>query len=327
MTYSFCEIRKICVTIPMKTVKAVAPYQFKGGISFKTKTYEAWIAAGGQAAEAHYPPRWAHIFAHRLKLPSLWKNKSEARLRFVQPVTMLFDTFPDYPLYEIIPFMWDTWEPYHDVIAAFFKRYQVRTAIFCASQTAEVMKRRFPEMNIITITEGVDTTLYKEGKPLYERSIDLIEFGRSNKEVFNVILPDKYTHLRSNSHSKLFTSDSQFYDALSDSKITIAFPKKDTCPEETGFVETLTQRYWENMLSRTLMVGRAPLELIDLLGYNPVININCQNTESEIISILSNINHYQDLVDRNRDVALQLCDWSIRMEYIQKQLKNFGYKI
>lgn len=311
----------------MKTVRAVAPFQFNGGINFKTKAFEAWIKAGGKVAKAHYPPRQFHFFAHRIPLPTLWKSQKEARLRFVQPVTLRFDSFPDYARYEIIPFMWDTWEPYHNRIAAFFEKYHVRTAIFCASQTAEVMRRRFPKMNIITITEGIDTTLCHEGSLLKERSIDLLEFGRPNKKVFEIKLPHQYNHLKSTGNTKLFKTDSQFYNSLSNSKITIAFPKKDTCPEETGFVETLTQRYWENMLSRTLMIGKAPKELIELIGYNPVINLTKEKAEDEIIGILSNIDKYQELVNRNRAVALQLSDWSLRMEYIQNQLELNGYKI
>ena len=311
----------------MKRIFAVAPYQHKGGISFKTKAYEAWIKAGGKTAAAHYPMRRFHFIAHRIPLPSIWKSKKEARLRFVQPVTMRFDTFPDYSLYEIIPFMWDTWEPYHNSIVDFFIRHHVRTAIFCSSQTAEVIKKRIPNLNVIVITEGIDTSLYNQGKPLCERSIDLIEFGRPNRKVFDVKLHNKYNHLKSCGGSKLFSSDAQFFAALSDSKITIAFPKKDTCPEETGFVETLTQRYWENMLSRTLMIGRAPKELTELIGYNPVINLIGKDPESEIINILSNIDKYQNFVDYNRDIALKIGDWSIRMNYIMQQLTNYGYEL
>ncbi len=310
-----------------KIVKAVAPYQFKGDIGFKMKCYEAWVRAGGQRAKEHYPPRWAHSFAHKLELPTIWSNKKEARLRFVQPVTLRFDTFPDYTHFEIIPFMWDTWEPYHDRIADFFIKYQVKTAIFCASQTAEVMRKRFPEMNILTITEGLDTSLYYEGKPLSERTIDLLEFGRQNKKIFHVNLPSQYYHLCSQRGKKLFSSDEEFRQKLCDTKITVAFPKYDTCPEETGFVETLTQRYWENMLSRVIMIGRAPQELLRLIGYNPVIELDKGRETEQIIDILSHLEDYQHFVDKNRSIALKQGDWGKRMHEIFEWLKHIGYVI
>ena len=47
-----------------------------------------------------------------------------------------------------------------------------------------------------------------------------------------------------------------------------------TQPEVAGDIETLTQRYWECMFSRMVMVGHAPQELIDFIGYNPVIELS-----------------------------------------------------
>ena len=311
----------------MKRIFAVAPYQHKGGICFKTKAYEAWIEAGGKTATPHYPMRRFHFIAHRIPLPSIWKSKKEARLRFVQPVTMRFDTFPDYSLYEIIPFMWDTWEPYHNSIVDFFIRHHVRTAIFCSSQSAEVIKKRIPNLNVIVITEGIDTTIYHEGKPLREREIDLLEFGRQNSKVFQVVLPNGIIHLKSQKGKKLFMSDNDFRYKLSNSKITVAFPKHDTCPEETGFVETLTQRYWENMLSRVVMIGKAPQELIKEIGYNPVIDIDKESPKEQIIDILNHIDEYQSLVDRNREIALKHGDWSTRMKFIMNKLGELGYII
>ena len=44
-------------------------------------------------------------------------------------------------------------------------------------------------------------------------------------------------------------------------------------PDIAQGVETLTQRYWETMLSRTVIVGHAPKELIDICGYNPVLEL------------------------------------------------------
>ena len=54
----------------MKTVNAVAPYIYEGGINFKHKPYEAWVKLGGQVASAHYPPRWLHGLAFRCELPT-----------------------------------------------------------------------------------------------------------------------------------------------------------------------------------------------------------------------------------------------------------------
>ena len=106
-----------------------------------------------------------------------------------------------------------------------------------------------------------------------ERSIDLLEFGRRNKKVFDVCLPQNYTHLYSKNGEHLFKTEQDLINSMADSKITICYPRCDTQPERAGDIETSTQRYWEAMLSRIVIVGRAPKELINLIGYNPVIEI------------------------------------------------------
>ena len=96
-------------------------------------------------------------------------------------------------------------------------------------------------------------------------------------------------------------------------------------PDETGGIETLTQRYWEAMLTRSIIVGRAPEELIDLIGYNPVIDLDRQNPIEQIENILLHIEDFQPLVDKNRETALQMGDWKKRMREVAEWLTSCGY--
>ena len=310
-----------------KTVKAVAPYFHPGYLNFKTAPYEAWIKLRGQTAKTHYPTRRLHGMAYKYELPAAWKNKKEARLRFVEPVSLSFDTFPDYARYEIIPLIWDCWPKYFEKTCQWFIKHDVKSAIFTSSQTAEKMRERFPEMNILTITEGIDTSKYNEGENLNERSIDLLEFGRRNKKVFDVSLPLNYKHLYSKNGEHIFNTEQDLVDGLADSKITVCYPRCDTQPEKTGDIETLTQRYWEAMLSRIIIVGRAPKELTDLIGYNPVIELDKENATKQILDILAHISDYQELVDRNRKTALRLGDWALRMQDVMAWLQKCGYEL
>ena len=161
-------------------VKAVPPYVHPEYLNFKDSPYTAWVKCGGQTADAHYPARLFHGFAFRWELPTLWKNKKEARLRFVEPISLYFDTFPDYARYEIIPLVWDCWPCYFEKMCNWLRKHKVRTAIFTSSQTAEKIRKRFPEMNVMWCPEAVDTSLYAAGKPLKERTIDVLEFGRGS---------------------------------------------------------------------------------------------------------------------------------------------------
>lgn len=310
-----------------KIVKAVAPYQHKGIINFKKGAYDAWIKMGGQTAPAHYLPGKLMGWSFDHELPLLPKSEKEARLRFVEPISRYLDAFPDYVRYEVIPLIWDCWPCLDDRISAWFEKHDVRTAIFTSKQNAERIQKRFPHMNILVITEGIDTSKYHAGKELCERKIDLLEYGRSNENVLKVALPDNLNHVCTKVQGRYIYTDEELFEAMGDAKVTIALPRCDTDPKIAAGVETLTQRYWENMLSRIVMVGHAPKELTELIGYNPVIELNKEQANEQIIDILDHISDYQELVNRNRDTALLLGDWTLRMQQVKEWLTINHYKV
>lgn len=309
----------------MKTIKAVAPYIHSGFLNFKTAPYDAWVKCGGKTAKTHYPARLFHKLVFEHELPTIRENKKEARLRFVESLSLGFDSFPDYAQYEIIPMVWDCWPKYFEKTCEWFLRHNVRTAIFTSSQTAERMRQRFPDMNILAITEGIDTTRYPEGKPLNKRNCNYLEIGSKWRNYFSRLQPESYDKLCNSPYKGRRMTDQEFSEMLCDSKVTVVLPKSVTEPWIAGDVETLTQRYWECMLSRMVMVGIAPKELIDLLGYNPVIPFDENHAEEQVWDIIHHIEDYQELVDKNRDAALRLSPWEPRIEQIQQFLVECHY--
>lgn len=174
-----------------KPIKAVAPYIHPGFLNFKIAPFEAWERLGGDIVKSHYPPKCLHGAVFRWELPTLWKSKKEARLRLVEPVSLLFDTFPDYARYEVVPMFWDCWPCYFEKTCEWLRRHHVKTAIFSSRQTAEMMQERFSGKNegwqnihVVWCPEAVDDSVYQKGKLLKDRDIDLLEFGRSNDKVF-----------------------------------------------------------------------------------------------------------------------------------------------
>ena len=111
-------------------------------------------------------------------------------------------------------------------------------------------------------------------------------------------------------------SNDELHHLMADSKIMVCFPRCDTNPETAVEIETLTQRYWEAMLSRCVIIGRAPKELINIIGYNPVIDVDWNNAEEQITHILATISDYQELVDKNYKTAIEYADWNKRMKQI-----------
>lgn len=309
-------------------VAAVRPFWYnETNSNFKQPLYEEWVKAGGKGIDGRQGKGRIRSALYHIDLPTIYKGK-EVRLCFVEGVSIRFDTFPDHLFHEVIPVIWDCWPKHIRLVATWFRRHGVKTAIFTSSQIADRMRVLFPQMNILTITEGIETWLYTGGGTLEVREYDYLEFGRccrvisSNKLSKNIrVLSSRYHWIQS------LQTREQLIRAQESSKVTIALTRHDTQPKETEGIDTLTQRYWECMLSRTLMVGRAPKELIGLIGYDPVVPIYWKNPIEQIEEIIQHIGDYQQLVDRNREAALKYGDWSLRAQDIRQWLEECGYRV
>ena len=321
-----------------KTIKAVAPFAHPGFLNFKQAPFAAWVRNGGLVAQEHYPPRSLHGAAYRWELPTIWKSRKEARLRFVEPVSLSFDSFPDYARYEVVPMFWDCWPRYFEKTCRWLRKHGVRTAIFSSRQTAEMMQERFSgenkgwqRINVIWCPEAVDDSVYQNGKLLKDRNIDLLEFGRSNDKVFKAdqlesVFDNKnrnLNHVCTKQNGKFIYTNEQLYQAMGNAKVTIALSRSMTQPEMGGDIETLTQRYWECMFSRMVMVGHAPQELVDFIGYNPIIELRDDiSAEALIRDVLEHVEDYQALVDKNRETTKRIGSWDMRMKWLMEELKE-----
>ena len=304
----------------MNKIAAVCPYINKTGNNFKLKPFMSWSRIGGAIQEGHYPIRLFHrLFYSRDIIPSLFIGKKKTGICFIQPISLYFDTYSSVLHYEIVPFIWDCWPCYDDKLCKWIERHHVKTCIFTSSEAANRISTRLPSLNILVVTEGICLEEYPQGKELYDRNNDLFLFGRWPGYVSKV----DFSAMKVVKNG----TDEEFRKRLQDSKITINVPRCDVVPEQTGNQETLTQRYWECMLSRMVMVGRAPKELTDLIGYNPVIDIDKEHLESQVKDIITHIDTYQQLVDRNRETALQMGSWDIRMKQVMEWLQSLGYNI
>ena len=218
------------------------------------------------------------------------------------------------------------------------KAWGGRTVIFSSRQTAEMMQERFSgknkgwqRINVIWCPEAVDDSVYQKGKLLKDRNIDLLEFGRSNDKVFKAnqlksVFDNKnrnLNHVCTKQNGKFIYTNEQLYQAMGNAKVTIALSRSMTQPEMGGDIETLTQRYWECMFSRMVMVGHAPQELVDFIGYNPVIELREEiSAEALIRDVLEHIDDYQELVDKNRETAERLGSWDVRIKWLMEELRQ-----
>lgn len=310
-----------------KLIKIVPPYIHPGHLNFKYPAFEGLVNCGIQIGNSHFPWKILHHWAFLYEIPRLFSNRETAILMFVEPVSITFDTFPYYATHEVIPFIWDCWPCYYDKMEAWFNRHKTRTAIFTSRMEMAEMQKRCPQVKMFWCPEAVDTSNYKKGKPLTERSINLLEFGRSNERVLGRLSIDN--HVCTYVDGRFIYSNEELYEAMGDAKITICLPKSMTHPDIAQGIETLTQRYWEAMLSGIIIIGHAPQELLEVCGYNPVIELNEDSaaTMSLIEDILANVDKYQPMVNKNRETAIRLGDWKLRMLDVKKGLVDIGYNL
>ena len=72
-----------------------------------------------------------------------------------------------------------------------------------------------------------------------------------------------------------------------------------------------------------VMVGHAPQELVDFIGYNPVVELRDGISAEDLIAdVLEHIDDYQQLVDRNRATAERLGSWTVRMKWLMGELNK-----
>lgn len=253
--------------------------------------------------------------------------------------TLIDSTFPYYFNYEIVPFLWDVWPIYWDQLYENLRLFGCKTVFVTVKSFRDKLEKDLG-LNVFYIPEGIDVSIYNSGNKLSQRDGDIIEIGRQYKRYHEIILSciEKGIVKTVNSsnidtHGNLiegklqFSSHHELCATLPKYKIMICFPQCDTNPQKAGDLETLTQRYWEAMLSGCLIVGRAPQELIDLIGYNPVIDVEWDNPEIQVEGILNNIENYQNLVDKNIESAQKYAPWDSRIPLIKEYLAKVGYQL
>jgi hypothetical protein len=227
--------------------------------------------------------------------------------------------FPRCLTREFIPYCFDCWPASYARWESFFRRNKIRIAFFSALQSAKYFVERLPETLCVWLPEAIDTREYSCGSSLISRDIDVLELGRKFDWYHRAILQPLNQAGRSHLFERvkgqiIFPTRGELVDGLSRSKISICFPCSMTHPERSGGVETVTLRYFESLASRCLVVGKCPAELHDLFGYNPIIEIDAHRPSEQIIEILTEIDRYQEFVDKNRARLLEVGTWDARVK-------------
>lgn len=266
-------------------------------------------------------------------------KKESAILVASQNFGFLKTAFPFIYQYEVIPFLWDCWPDTWEILIRSLNNFRCRIIFVTSSQVAQMLNDSNLKLKAYYIPEGIkiNEIINIEKIDFSNRRIDIYELGRIHADYHNQIIKlsndYKSINIKHNQYDRkgkltklAFPKEQDINEILKDVKIVISFPKCDTDSSASG-VETLTQRYWESMLNGNLIFGRAPKELIDLIGYDPVININWENPKRQLAKALQNINLYRELIEKNHSTALKYASWSNRITEIKRILEENNYVI
>lgn len=277
-------------------------------------------------------------FRKLVLLPYPYFSKQEKKRAIIvtsRGEALFKNAFPFFYNYEIIPMLWDVWPNSWESLYQDLIFFRCRTVFVTVKAMAEKITQELG-IQAYWIPEGIDPIGYEKGAELHDRAIDVYELGRQKKDYHAVLeelhrkgaVKQYYRNIYDDNgglQKLAFPTADDLLKNLPNIKIIVSFPQVDTHPEKAGGLDTLTQRYWEAMLSRCLIIGRAPRELIELIGYDPVVNVDWQEPDKQLEAILNTITNYQELVDKNYIVALEKAPWCGRITGLIEILNGRNY--
>lgn len=214
-----------------------------------------------------------------------------------------------------VVFAWDVWES--GTWAEELNRFHVPLAIVTSRASQQLLERSEYRGRVLYVADAIRVGDFIEGKPLAHRENAVLELGRRHdawhQATIETTSSNGIVHLFEEARGKvIFPTRVELVHGLAESAVSVCFPRSMTDPSGANGVESLTQRYLESMASGCLILGHSPADLTALFGYNPLIEVDWDDPAKQLLSILSNIDSFQALVERNLCRLREVGDWSQR---------------
>ncbi len=218
-------------------------------------------------------------------------------------------------------YLFDAWPKDYNAIKDFCSKYKISYLFVTSLQSTWNLKKNIKNTEIYWIPEGISPELYKH-YDYEDKNIDVLALGRKFDKYHNEIVDSLRGNNRIYFYEKIkgeliFSSREDFIEGLARSKISMCFPSSITHPERAGDISTMTIRYLQSMCSKCLVLGHAPQEMVELFGYNPVIEINYNNPVEQIFEILTNYSDYIPLIEKNYKEVFENHTWEKRWNTIK----------
>lgn len=221
--------------------------------------------------------------------------------------------------------MYDAWEPLFDEIEKTIRNYGITILLTASKQSADYFESLgIKNFKAHWVPEAVDVSKYHfiEYK---NRAIDVLQLGRKWNDYHEKIKPIESTlvyRYEKQAGTIIFKTREDFIHGLANSKISICVPSTITHPEITGKISTVTNRFFQSMASKCLILGKLPIDMLHLFDYNPIIEIDDENAEAQIYSILKNYETYLPLIEKNYEVVKHHHNWNERIKTIENTINN-----
>lgn len=221
-------------------------------------------------------------------------------------------------------YLFDAWPGKHASIRDFVTTWGVQYAFVSSSQAAKRLGEISDRCTFIWIPEGLDASLYTYRSPV-AKDVDVLQLGRKYDAHHGVIAPALAKAGKSYLYEVvkggiIFPSRDAFVAGLASSRISICVPSCVTHPDRAGDIETMTLRYLQSMVSKCLVLGKAPAEMIELFGYNPVIEIDSGDPAGQILDLLERYEDYSPLIERNYEAVIADHTWQRRWDRMAELL-------
>lgn len=288
---------------------------------------EEFIRQGAVAQPITKPPLFGKALAKaRISLP-----RSRRGAIVVPMMGARFDHLYEAALAgSVVPYCWDVFEPGWELWVAGLRPLRPPAVFVTAQQSACVLEESLPDSMVIHLPEATRISRHDAGLRLADRTVGVLELGRRHRTWHDAItrpvqMHSPLPHLYEPEPGQLVYPDEHaLRRGLSNAVISVCFPSSLTHPQRSGRVETMTQRYLESMASGCLLLGHAPAELVDLMGFNPVIEVDWDDPARQVLDILASPDRFQPVADRALSRLQEVGDLSTRVTAALTNMRGLG---
>jgi len=294
--------------------------------------YTDWKAVKGsmnileRVFEKYFLPRLKYR-TFPFDLPSLYSNKILfASLSGIEYIKI----FQHYIFRSKIKavYQFDSWTHDNGINENAFRSFRINIAFISIKKSAEYFNSlNIPNFQAYWMPEAITSERY-QACDYKARNIDLLQYGRRWEWLHEKLMPF-CQHIKINYQfpkesgnlKRQFKDRDELVDALSKTKLAICVPKTVTHPK-TYNLPTVTTRYFECMSSKCLILGHAPEDLINLFGYNPVVEIDYSAPLDQLKYLIDHYTDFVPLIERNYKTTKEKHQWKNRINDISNIICN-----